>query len=112
MNRREFIHRTSLAASGLIFASTSWAEPAGFPVVRIPEAKRKFKSVAVEKTIQRVQSSIGNKELADPTMRHVVGGRATEHTAASTSQMGPVRDRGVDTTGQPGGVDEAIRKVD
>ena len=24
----------------------------------------------------------------DPTMRHVVGGRATEHTAASTSQMG------------------------
>src|ERR1017187_10981531 len=24
----------------------------------------------------------------DPTMRYVVGGRATEHTAASTSQMG------------------------
>src|SRR5271155_1970737 len=24
----------------------------------------------------------------DPTMRHVVGGRATEHAAASTSQMG------------------------
>ena len=24
----------------------------------------------------------------DPTMRHVVGGRATERTAASTSQMG------------------------
>jgi hypothetical protein len=24
----------------------------------------------------------------DPTMRHVVGGRATEHTAASTSEMG------------------------
>lgn len=24
----------------------------------------------------------------DPTMRHIVGGRATEHTAASTSQMG------------------------
>ncbi len=64
MNRREFIHRTSLAASGLMFASTGWAEPAGFPVVRVPEDKRKFKSVAVEKTIQRIQTSIGNQELA------------------------------------------------
>ena len=26
----------------------------------------------------------------DPTMRHVVGGRATEHTAASTSEMGSI----------------------
>lgn len=34
-----------------------------FPVVRIPEAKRKFKSVAVEKTIERVRSSIGDQEL-------------------------------------------------
>jgi hypothetical protein len=32
--------------------------------VRIPEAKRKFKSPAVERTIQRVKSSIGNQELA------------------------------------------------
>jgi hypothetical protein len=28
------------------------------------------------------------RHAVDPTMRHVVGGRATEHTAASTSQMG------------------------
>ena len=41
-----------------------WAADAGFPTVRVPEFKRKFKSVAVEKTIQRLQSFIGNKELA------------------------------------------------
>jgi meiotically up-regulated gene 157 (Mug157) protein len=35
-----------------------------FPVVRTPEAERRFTSPAVEKTIQQIQSSIGNKELA------------------------------------------------
>ena len=64
MNRREFIRNTSLAASGLMLSSVAWGNESGFPVVRIPEAKRKFKSVAVEKTIQRVQSTIGNQELA------------------------------------------------
>lgn len=45
--------------------SVSWAtEDSSFPTVRVPEAKRKFKSPAVEKTIQRIKSSIGNKELA------------------------------------------------
>jgi hypothetical protein len=48
----------------------------------------------------------------DPTMRHVVGGRATEHTGGLHQPDGTVRDRGVDTAGQPGGVDEAVRKVD
>ncbi len=37
---------------------------AGFPTVRIAEGQRKFKSAAVEKLIQEVQDSIGNKELA------------------------------------------------
>ena len=65
MNRRQFIHKTSLIASSVMIApSLSFAADAGFPVVRPPEAKRKFKSPAVEKTIARVQSSIGNKELA------------------------------------------------
>jgi meiotically up-regulated gene 157 (Mug157) protein len=32
--------------------------------VRVPEDKRKFKSAAVERTINQVQSSIGNRELA------------------------------------------------
>jgi uncharacterized protein len=34
-----------------------------FPVVRIPEAERKFKSQAVEKIIREVRENIGNKEL-------------------------------------------------
>ena len=63
MNRREFIRTTSLAASALVLGTSARAAEAGFPVVRIPEAKRKFKSPAVERTIQRVRSSIGNKEL-------------------------------------------------
>jgi len=63
MNRREFLHDTSLAASAVLLTSTGWAAEPSFPVVRTPEAKRKFKSPAVERTIQRVQSSIGNKEL-------------------------------------------------
>ena len=48
--------------------------------------------------MRTVSSSVGwqatktrmmpNELSVDPYMRHVVGGRATEHTAASTSQMG------------------------
>jgi meiotically up-regulated gene 157 (Mug157) protein len=64
MNRREFIRNTSLAASALMVGTVSWAAETSFPIVRIPEAKRKFKSAAVEHTIERVRSSIGNKELA------------------------------------------------
>jgi len=65
MNRREFLCRTSLVASGLMLApSLGWSAETSFPVVRTPEAKRKFKSPAVERTIERVQSTIGNKELA------------------------------------------------
>ena len=65
MKRREFIYKTPLAASLLILAPLlARSVASGFPLVRIPEAKRKFKSAAVERTIERVQSSIGNKELA------------------------------------------------
>jgi len=64
MNRREFIRNTSLATSTVLLGSAAWAADSGFPVVRTPEAKRKFKSPAVERTIARVKSSIGNKELA------------------------------------------------
>jgi len=39
------------------------AGDADFPVVRIPEAKRKFRSHAVEKIIREVRENIGNKEL-------------------------------------------------
>lgn len=64
MNRREFIRHTSLTASVMMLGSMGWAAETGFPVVRLPEAKRKFKNAAVERAIERVQSSIGNQELA------------------------------------------------
>ena len=65
MNRSQFLRNTSLVASSLALApSLTWAAESGFPVVRIPASKRKFQSPAVEKTIARVQSSIGNQELA------------------------------------------------
>jgi len=65
MNRRAFIRTTAIAASGLALAPAMVrATSAGFPVVRTPEAKRRFTSPAVEKTIAQVQSTIGNQELA------------------------------------------------
>jgi hypothetical protein len=42
----------------------------------------------------------------DPTMRHVVGGRATEHTAASTSQMGRFE---TEVLTQPGNLTELTK---
>ncbi len=64
MNRRKFIQASSLIATNVMLGSISWAGDPALPVVRVPEGERKFKSVAVEKTIQRIQSSIGNKKLA------------------------------------------------
>ncbi|HEV2435370.1 MAG TPA: glycoside hydrolase family 125 protein, partial [Verrucomicrobiae bacterium] len=64
MNRRKFIQTGSLVTTGLMLGSVGWAKDSTFPTVRISEAERKFKSVAVEKTIRRIQSAIGNRELA------------------------------------------------
>ena len=65
MTRREFIRNTTLAASTVTLGpSMTWAQATEFPVVRVPEARRRFKSAAVEKVIAKIQSSIGNRELA------------------------------------------------
>jgi hypothetical protein len=65
MNRREFIRNTTLAASALIAAPAStWASQTQFPVVRVPAAKRRFQSPAVEAVIAKVQAAAGNQELA------------------------------------------------
>ena len=64
MNRRDFVQTASLATAGLMLGSVARGQGADFPVVRIPESQRKFKSAAVEKAIRDVQTSIGNKELA------------------------------------------------
>jgi len=64
MNRREFIRNTSILASTAMLGPLAGAAAAEFPVVRIAGGKRRFRSAAVESAIARVQSSIGNKELA------------------------------------------------
>jgi uncharacterized protein len=64
MNRREFVRNTSILAASAMIGSPAWAARSSFPVVRTPEAKRKFKSPAVERAIQSIHDSIGNKELA------------------------------------------------
>ncbi len=65
MNRKKFIQQTSLASAGLLMSNYSlakWNED--FPVVRVPESQRKFKSPAVEKLIAEIKKNIGNKEIA------------------------------------------------
>jgi len=65
MIRRKFIRNTALAASGVLLSSSfARADISGFPVVRTSAAKRRFRSDAVEQPITRVQSSIGNHEIA------------------------------------------------
>jgi meiotically up-regulated gene 157 (Mug157) protein len=64
MNRRLFIRNTSFLTAGAMLGSVGRAAETSFPVVRTPEAKRKFKSRAVERTIETIKARIGNKELA------------------------------------------------
>ena len=64
MNRRQFIHSTALLAFAATMTPHLLAAAENHPVVRPPLTKRKFKSTAVERTIERVQSSIGNQEIA------------------------------------------------
>lgn len=64
MNRRYFIQKATIATSALAFSPKSFGATMEFPLVRVAEGKRKFKSVAVERAIAQVQANIGNKELA------------------------------------------------
>lgn len=66
MKRRKFLQQGMLASAGVMVGSKGFGQIAAgtdFPVVRIAEAKRKFKSQAVEKIIREVRSGAGNKEL-------------------------------------------------
>ncbi|MGN6492467.1 MAG: glycoside hydrolase family 125 protein [Agriterribacter sp.] len=63
MHRRTFLQQTTFASAGILLSSHAPARP-DFPIVRIPVADRKFKSVAVEKTIETIKKNIGNKEIA------------------------------------------------
>jgi meiotically up-regulated gene 157 (Mug157) protein len=65
MPRREFLQKTSVAAAALALAPAALtADESTFSVVRVPAAKRKFKSPAVERAIERVRSSTRNRELS------------------------------------------------
>ncbi|SCC57159.1 hypothetical protein GA0116948_11588 [Chitinophaga costaii] len=54
----------ALTLSSLTKSALGAPMVADFPVVRIPEAQRKFKSKAVEALIAKIQHHISNKELA------------------------------------------------
>ncbi|SPE48877.1 conserved exported hypothetical protein [Verrucomicrobia bacterium] len=64
MNRRQFIRNTSLLTSTALLGAIGRGANAAFPVVRTPESKRKFKSPAIERAIERVKASHCNPELA------------------------------------------------
>jgi uncharacterized protein len=68
MQRRKFLRQSMIASAGMV--TGGYRGLAGkasgftdFPVVRIAEAKRKFKSPTVEKIIREVRLTIGNKEI-------------------------------------------------
>jgi uncharacterized protein len=65
MNRKKFIRTSAVATAGLITTGFRIKNPANeFPVVRVAENLRKFKSPAVEKLISTIQKQVANKEIA------------------------------------------------
>ncbi len=65
MNRRHFIETGSFAAAGWLASKyTPGKTRPEFPVVRVAENLRKFKSPAVERIIAAVKKDTGNREIA------------------------------------------------
>src|SRR5579864_8608742 len=63
MNRNTFIKKTSLLGAGLILSRVPTAGNDSYPVVRIAENKRNFKSDAIENAIAELQAKVKDKEL-------------------------------------------------
>src|SRR6185437_3304778 len=74
MERRKFLQQSAIASAGIlagghVLAGSASTKPGAgvsgvdFPVVRTAAAKRKFTSPIVEKTIDEVRATIGNKEI-------------------------------------------------
>lgn len=64
MKRNKFIKNAGLLSAGLLLRDLSFARSnSSFPQVRVPFAKRKFNSKAVEAAITEFQSNVQNKEL-------------------------------------------------
>lgn len=65
MQRRKFIQMGSLSIAGAAISNWSFGKHAAdFPIVRVTESKRSFKSAAVEATIARMKKVIKDPELA------------------------------------------------
>ena len=65
MKRRDFIQKTSLLTATTLMSNrlSSFGKAKNFPVVRVVENQRKFKSLAVENIIQEVKKNVKNDEL-------------------------------------------------
>jgi meiotically up-regulated gene 157 (Mug157) protein len=68
MQRRKFLRQSMIASAGLATGGYRGLAAGArglidFPIVRVVEAKRKFKSAIVEKIIREVRTTIGNKEI-------------------------------------------------
>ena len=64
MKRRKFIQQGSLATASFFVMKKPLFNINDFPVVRVPESQRKFRSLAVENRIKELKKNIGNKEMA------------------------------------------------
>lgn len=66
MQRKQFLKNSALIGTGILMnpSLTFARQGQNFPVVRVPEAERKFKSAAIESAIKEIKANIGNKEIA------------------------------------------------
>lgn len=65
MKRKDFIKTTSVLGAGLATGKFSFAATAkDFPIVRVAEGERNFKSALIESAIKTFQAKVKNKELA------------------------------------------------
>ena len=65
MKRKEFIKNSVIVGTGLAMSKTSFAKMTDdFPVVRVAEGARNFRSASVDNAIRAFQSKVKNKELA------------------------------------------------
>ncbi|WP_347160112.1 glycoside hydrolase family 125 protein [Pontibacter chitinilyticus] len=64
MKRRTFLQSSAILGAGALLNPFSVLASADFPVVRIPAAKRNFRSKAVEQAISEFSKNVKDKELA------------------------------------------------
>ncbi len=64
MKRKEFLQQTGILSAGMMAGKISFGSTVqDFPVVRVAETNRNFKSEVIERAIKSFQSKVNNKEL-------------------------------------------------